>query len=69
MKNKSAKKLAEVIDEQTKQKLQKRFKLDKNFKPIRIAAANNQMLKALVFTGHRSSEVLTAKHYIKKAGV
>jgi len=69
MKNKSAKKLAELLDDHIKQALQKRFKLDKNFNPIRIAAANNQMLKALVFTGHRSSEVLTAKHYIKKAGV
>jgi len=46
MKNKSAKKLAEVIDEQTKQKLQKRFKLDKNFKPIRIAAAKHYTKKA-----------------------
>ena len=57
------------IDEQTKQKLQKRFKLDKNFNPIRIATANGhkRMFNTLYLTGHRSSEV-TAKHYAKKAG-
>ena len=57
------------IDEQTKRTLQKRFKLDKNFNPIRIATANGhkRMFNTLYLTGHRSSEV-TAKHYAKKAG-
>ena len=58
------KKLAEVIDEQTKRTLQKRFKLDKNFNPMGIV-----MARASLLTGHRSSEVLTAKYYVKKAGV
>ena len=55
------------IDEQTKRTLQKRFKLDKNFNPIRIATANGhkRMFNTLYLTGHRSSEVLTAKHYTK----
>jgi|TARA_B100001964_G_scaffold100455_1_gene112335 hypothetical protein len=46
MKNKSAKKLAELLDDHIKQALQKRFKLDKNFKPIRIAAAKHYTKKA-----------------------
>ena len=68
MKNKT--KTAELVDEQTKQTLQTRFMLDKNFNPIRIAIANGhkRMFNTLYLTGHRSSEVLTTKHYTKKAG-